>query len=86
MSKKHCVVVSGNMVYGPCSKSEAKDASEVIFEMKINEKLEDWGLDPADCSEKRQYEAAYAVGMDGEMPEVMTVKAYKEQQEDYDEE
>lgn len=81
MSKKsnHCVVVGDKMVYGPCGKAKAQAKSEILYQSAIKQKLEEWGVDPDDCSVKRYREATLAVGMDGAMPEVMSVEAYEDE-------
>jgi len=68
---KFNIINNGEIVFGPASKEEAELKANSMREAAIDEKLEDWGCDPDDCSEKRRMEAALAVGYDGDLFEVV---------------
>ncbi|MCR5539850.1 MAG: hypothetical protein K6F71_03295 [Ruminococcus sp.] len=68
--KRFYVINDGEVVFGPASKARSELEAENMREEAVRKKLEEWGYDPDDCSEKRLMEAALAVGYDGELFEV----------------
>ena len=70
--KKFYVVNEGQIVFGPASKAKAKLEAENMREAAIVEQLKAWGYeDPDDWSEKRIAEAAFEIGAEGELFEVV---------------
>ena len=85
MKKKYFIINDGDVCYGPASKEEAELEAESMREAAIDEKLEEWGYDSDDYSEKRRMEAAVAVGDDGDLFDVVPEDKCKEYLDDYDE-
>ncbi len=69
--KKFYIINEDEVIFGPASKEEAELEAENMRKEAIDEKLEEWGCDPDDCSEKRRMEAALAIGYDGDLFEVV---------------
>ena len=69
--KKYYVINEDEAVFGPASRNEAELEAERLRELAIDKKLDDWGYDPDDCSDKKIAEAAWAVGADGDLFEVL---------------
>lgn len=69
--KKFYIITEDEVIFGPASKEEAELEADNMRAAAIDEKLEEWGCDPDDCSEKRRMEAALAVGYDGDLFEVV---------------
>ena len=82
--KKYYVVNEEQIVFGPASKEEAEFEADSMRETAINEKLEEWGCDPDDCSEERRMEAAWAIGCDGDLFEVISEEKCGEYLDDED--
>lgn len=76
--KKYYVINEEEVVFGSASRNEAECEAERLRDLAINKKLMDWGYDPDDCSDKNISEAAWAVGSDGELFEVLEASECEE--------
>ena len=69
--KEYYVINQEEAVFGPASRNKAEHEAERLRELAIDKKLVEWGYDPDDCSDKQVAEAAWAVGADGDLFEVL---------------
>ncbi len=69
--KEYYVINQEEAIFGPASRNKAEHEAERLRELAIDKKLVDWGYDPNDCSDKQVAEAAWAVGADGDLFEVL---------------
>lgn len=79
---KYYVVSEEETLFVSENKEEAEAYADQKRDEAINAQLEEWGDDVEDCSEERRNEAAWAIGANGQLFEVMDEKALRENDPD----